>query len=266
LWLSFGVVNKIPMCNVNPYLLVVDDNDLNRQVTVALLGHLGYNTAAASSAQEAIAAVKSNWFDVVLMDCYMPDVSGFEAVETIRAWEKEKCRKPVPVVAMSASAFNEDRDRCFAVGMNDFLAKPISKAMMDKMVKRWLKVSQSHHLEAKHLHLPGDCFDQQQFRELQATTGTMLPYVLAEFREDAVREITAMQDALTRGDYQSLSERTRSLQEIGACVGATALLRSCHDMEGQLRNPEVGNIQTCFSQIQRSFESTIKAVARALVA
>jgi len=254
------------MCNVNPYLLVVDDNDLNRQVTVALLGHLGYNTAAASSAQEAVAAVKSNWFDVVLMDCYMPDISGFDAVEMIRTWEKDKGRKPVPIVAMSASAFNEDRDRCFAVGMNDFLAKPISKAMMEKAVKHWLEVSQSQHLEAKHIHLPEDYFDQQQFQELQATTGTMLPYVLAEFREDATREISAMQDAMTRHDYLRLIERTRSLQEIGACVGAKALLQSCRDMEGQLRSPEESNVQVCFNQIQRSFESTIKAVAKALVA
>jgi CheY-like chemotaxis protein len=253
------------MCNVNPYLLVVDDNDLNRQVTVALLGHLGYNTAAAASAQEALTAVKSSWFDVVLMDCYMPDISGFEAVEMIRAWEKEKGRKPVPVIAMSASAFSEDRERCFKVGMNDFLAKPISKAVMEKTVKHWLAVSQSNHLEAKHIHLPEDYFDQQQFQELQATTGTMLPYVLAEFREDATREITAMQDAVMRRDYGSLSDRTRLLQEIGACVGAKALLRTCHDMEGQLRNPEERNVQACFSQIQASFESTIKAVARALV-
>lgn len=253
------------MCNVNPYFLVVDDNELNRQVTVALLGHLGYNTAAASSAAEAITAVKSSWFDVVLMDCYMPDVSGFEAVEMIRAWEKEKNRKPVPIIAMSASAFTEDRQRCVAVGMNDFLAKPITKAMMEKTVKHWLEVSQSHHLEAKHIHLPEDYFDQQQFQELQATTGTMLPYVLAEFREDATREINAMQDAVARRDYSLLIERTRLLQEIVACVGAKALLRSCHDMEGQLRNPQDSSVQNCFTQIQANFDNTIKAVARALV-
>jgi len=253
------------MCNVNPYLLVVDDNDLNRQVTVALLGHLGYNAAAASSAQEALTAVKSIWFDVILMDCYMPDISGFEAVEMIRAWEKERGRKPVPIVAMSASAFTEDRERCFKVGMNDFLAKPISKAMMEKTIKHWLEVRQSSHLEAKHVHLPEDFFDQQQFKELQATAGTMLPYVLAEFREDAARQITMMQEAVARRDYGLLSERTRSLQEIGACIGAKALLRSCDDMEGQLRNPADDSVQACFTQVQTSFENTIKAVARALV-
>lgn len=253
------------MCNVNPYLLVVDDNDLNRQVTVALLGHLGYNTAAASSAEEALVAVKSSWFDVVLMDCYMPDVSGFEAAETIRAWEKEKQRKPVPIIAMSASAFSEDRDRCMAVGMNDFLAKPITKAMMEKTVKHWLEVSQSHHLEAKHLHLPEELFDQQQFQELQATTGTMLPYVLAEFREDATREVMAMGTAMAERNYQSLGAHARLLQEIVACVGARALLESCRDMEGLLRNPVEQEVVTGFNIISRHFESTIKAIARALV-
>ncbi|HEX2584176.1 MAG TPA: response regulator [Steroidobacteraceae bacterium] len=250
---------------MNPYLLVVDDNDLNRQVTVALLNHIGYNAASASSAQEALVAVKSNWFDVILMDCYMPDISGFEAVEMIRAWEKERGRKPVPIVAMSASAFTEDRERCVKVGMNDFLAKPITKAMMEKTVKQWLEVRQSQHLEAKHIRLPEDFFDQQQFKELQSTAGTMLPYVLAEFREDAAREITLMEEAVAHRNYSLLSERTRLLQEIGACIGAKELLRSCHDMEGQLRNPEEQSIRARFTQIQASFENTIKAVARAMV-
>lgn len=253
------------MCNVNPYILVVDDNDLNRQVTVALLGHLGFNTAAASSAQEAIAAVKSSWFDVVLMDCYMPEMSGFEAVEHIRAWEKEKHRKAIPIVAMSASAFSEDRERCFKVGMDDFLAKPISKAMMDKTVRHWLGVSQTHHLESKHLRLPEELFDQQQFQELQSTTGTMLPYVLAEFRDDATREIVAMRTAVVERNFSSLIDHSRRLQEIVSCVGAKALMQSCRDMEGLLRNPEGNDVDGGFQNISRCFDSTIREVAKVLV-
>ena len=254
------------MCNVTPYLLVVDDNDLNRHVTVALLGHLGYSAASASSAEEAIAAIKSSWFDVVLMDCYMPDVSGFEAAQIIRDWEKEKNRRPLPIIAMSASAFNEDREHCMAVGMNDFLAKPITKAVMDSTVKRWLAVSQEHHLEAKHIHLSEDFFDKQQFQELQAATGTMLPYVLAEFREDAGREIEAMRGAVLRHDYQTLGEHARSLQEIGACVGATALLKTCHLMESGLRFPTEENITASFDAITSCYENSIKAVAKVMVA
>ena len=253
------------MCNVNPYLLVVDDNDLNRHVTVALLGHLGYNTAAASNAQDAIDAVKSSWFDVVLMDCYMPDISGFEAAEVIRAWEKERQRHPVPIIAMSASAFAEDRARCMAVGMNDFLAKPITKATMDRAVKQWLQVSQSYHLEAKHIHLPEEFFDHQQFQELQATTGTMLPYILAEFREDASREIAAIRTAIAANDFQSLSAHNRALQDIGACVGAKALLQRCQTMEGHLRDSQEQHLAAGFESLAQCFESTIKAVAKTLV-
>lgn len=254
------------MCNVTPYLLVVDDNDLNRHVTVALLGHLGYSAAAASSAGEAIAAIKSSWFDLVLMDCYMPDISGFEAAQMIRAWEKEKGRRQLPIIAMSASAFNEDREHCLAAGMNDFLAKPITKAAMDKAIKHWLAVSQAHHLEAKHVSLSEEYFDKQQFQELQAATGTMLPYVLAEFREDASREIEAMRNAMAQRDYQTLSEHARSLQEIGACVGAKALLERCHVMEGDLRNPVEESIAASFNAIARCFDDSIKAVAKVMVA
>lgn len=253
------------MCNVTPYLLVVDDNDLNRHVTVALLGHLGYSAAAASSADEAIAAVKSSWFDLVLMDCYMPDISGFEAAEIIRTWEKEKGRRPLPIIAMSASAFDEDRERCMAVGMNDFLAKPITKAAMDQAIKHWLAVSQERHLEAKHVYLSEDYFDKLQFQELQAATGTMLPYVLAEFREDAGREIEAMRSAMAQHDYQTLEKHARSLQEIGACVGARALLQRCHTMEGDLRNPDAENIAASFNSIARCFDDSIKAVAKVMV-
>ena len=93
----------------------------------------------------------------------------------------------------------------------------------------------------------------------------MLPYILAEFREDASREIAAIRTAIAANDFQSLSAHNRALQDIGACVGAKALLQRCQTMEGHLRDSQEQHLAAGFESLAQCFESTIKAVAKTLV-
>jgi signal transduction histidine kinase/CheY-like chemotaxis protein len=104
-------------------VLVVDDNSVNRRVAVALLDRLGHRASLATNGREAVEAVGSKHYDVVLMDVYMPEVDGLEATRRIRA-ELPAAMQPV-IVALSAGAFAEERERCRAAGMDHFVAKPV---------------------------------------------------------------------------------------------------------------------------------------------
>src|SRR5690606_26104966 len=106
-------------------VLLVEDNPVNRTLTRRLLEKLGCDVMTANDGEAAGSLWQWHPFDVILMDCIMPRVDGFEATRRLREWERQEGRRPVPVVALTASAMEEDEERCRRAGMNSFVAKPV---------------------------------------------------------------------------------------------------------------------------------------------
>ena len=122
-------------------ILVVEDNPVNRKVIKAMLTRLGHQTRSVADGQAAVALLTDSTTprpDLVLMDCQMPVMDGFTATTRIRAWEAAQQQSRLPIVALTASAFQEDRDRCQEAGMDDFLSKPVSLDALRKLLERWL--------------------------------------------------------------------------------------------------------------------------------
>jgi len=119
-------------------VLVVEDQAVNRAVVVRLLEKLGCSVDSAENGREALAAVAKQEYDLVLMDCQMPEMDGFEATAQIR--RNEGSRRRVPIVAFTASALAGDRERCLAAGMDDYLTKPVRRAQLESLVRRVLDV------------------------------------------------------------------------------------------------------------------------------
>src|SRR6185503_5022513 len=116
-------------------ILIVEDNAMNQQVVSELLDRAGAAVTVAGNGREALAQVEERQFDLVLMDLQMPEVSGIEAAETMRAAGSE-----VPIVAMTASALPGDEQRCLDAGMNDYLSKPLNLERLSAALERWLKL------------------------------------------------------------------------------------------------------------------------------
>ena len=117
-------------------VLVAEDNPVNQKVALLTLERLGYQVRVVGNGLEAIAALESELFDVVLMDCQMPGMDGFEATSEVR--RREGTWAHHPIIAMTASAMQGDRDRCFVVGMDDYVSKPVQPAALDRVLQRWL--------------------------------------------------------------------------------------------------------------------------------
>ncbi len=105
-------------------ILLVEDNLINQKIACGIIKQLNHNVDVAGNGQIAVDMFKSNNFDVVLMDIQMPVMDGFMATEEIREWEQDNKKQPVRIIALTANALKEDREKCFDVGMNDFLTKP----------------------------------------------------------------------------------------------------------------------------------------------
>jgi signal transduction histidine kinase/DNA-binding response OmpR family regulator len=113
-------------------ILLVEDNPVNQRVAVGLLRKLGYEHMVACDGHAALAAVRGGTIDIVLMDCLMPGMDGFEATRILRS---EGCK--LPVIAMTANAMSGDRERCLECGMDDYITKPINVPQLDALLARW---------------------------------------------------------------------------------------------------------------------------------
>ena len=116
-------------------MLLAEDNPFNQKVATAMLKLLGCRVQVAANGVEAVTMARDGAFDLVLMDCQMPAMDGYEATRRIR--ELPAPAGAVTIIAMTANALSGDRKACFAAGMDDFLSKPITKAMLSDMMNKW---------------------------------------------------------------------------------------------------------------------------------
>lgn len=123
-----------------PRMLLVEDNPVNRHIALAMLKGLPMEIQAAENGAQAVAAVTQKRFALVLMDCHMPGMDGFEATRAIRRLFPSHA---LPIIALTANNTPDDRERCLKAGMNDFLPKPFDKDSIVNMVTRWLPVQRN---------------------------------------------------------------------------------------------------------------------------
>ena len=137
---SVATPDRVPASrssNVGKRVLIVEDNPVNQQVAKHMLTKLGHAVELAENGREALQLLATEHFDLVLMDCHMPEMDGFQATATIRNERHAVLNPAIPIIAMTANAFAEDRARCLDVGMNDFMAKPVNRATLAEMIEKW---------------------------------------------------------------------------------------------------------------------------------
>ncbi len=117
-------------------ILLAEDNVVNQKVATKLLERLGFQVDAVCNGLEAVEAILKQPYDLVLMDCQMPELDGYAATAAIRALDNPI--RAVPIVALTAGALDSDRERCLSAGMNDFVTKPIEPALLNECIERWL--------------------------------------------------------------------------------------------------------------------------------
>jgi CheY-like chemotaxis protein/signal transduction histidine kinase/HPt (histidine-containing phosphotransfer) domain-containing protein len=138
-----------PPARLSGHILLVEDNPVNQSVARTMLQRLGLSVTVADNGREGVRALETGRFDVVLMDCQMPEMDGFEATSAIRRREKKDGRARQPIIAMTANAMEGDRQRCIAVGMDDYLAKPVKQMELRRMLHQWLQRTAASGTEGK---------------------------------------------------------------------------------------------------------------------
>jgi CheY-like chemotaxis protein len=119
------------------HVLVAEDNPINQKVIVRMLTKLGCQACLAVDGEDAVRLYKQGSFEIVLMDCQMPDVDGYEAAGRIREFERHQSLARTPILALTAHAMTGDRERCLRSGMDDHLIKPLSFEVLRLALEKW---------------------------------------------------------------------------------------------------------------------------------
>ena len=123
-------------------ILLVEDNLMNQKVVMFNLKKLNLEIAPAVTGSEAIELFKNNQFSLVLMDIMLPEMDGYQITQAIREMEKQnKVENPVPIIALTANTYDNDKEKCFDAGMNDYLSKPFTSKQLIDMIAKYLPVS-----------------------------------------------------------------------------------------------------------------------------
>jgi CheY-like chemotaxis protein len=137
-----GKAHDVPLPVFDARVLVVEDHPVNSMLAVAMLQAFGCRADVAHDGRAGVEAVLAGGDDLVVMDCHMPEMDGFEATEAIRSHEAASGRQRVPIAALTANAVAGDQERCLAAGMDDYVSKPFTRAQLAQLLQRWVAPAQ----------------------------------------------------------------------------------------------------------------------------
>jgi len=248
------------------HALLVEDNPVNRQVAQRLLTLLGLSFAVAENGKEALEQLERDAFDVVLLDCQMPVMDGYTAVRILRQNETAKSSRHMPVIAMTANAMAGDREKCLRAGMDDYLSKPLNRALLEQTLRRWIPAGaasrapsaapaaaapparpspapafavQSPPIPA--VTAPGAALDADVVRDLLEVMGDEFTDLVRVYLEDTPKSIALLEKAAGAADNQGLIAPAHSLKSTSANLGALSLSELAKRLEHGARSGDLGN-------------------------
>jgi len=234
-----SIRNQLPNFDgINARILLAEDNITNQQVALGILKKFGLRADIANNGAEALKALESIPYDLVLMDLQMPIMGGIEATRQIRNKQSSVINHNVPIIAMTANAMQSDRNLCIDAGMNDFLSKPISSVGFRAALDRWLQKEDSKPAAVQGQQaacVPGESeavvFDQSGVLERMMDDSELATLVFETFLVDTPLQIEALQSSLESEDVQASIRNAHTIKGAASNVGGERLRKVAAEME-----------------------------------
>jgi PAS domain S-box-containing protein len=262
---------------LNCRVLMAEDNGVNQFVARNMLKSLGCEFEIVPNGAEALAAAQRGGYDIVLMDCQMPVMDGYEATRRIRQWEAQAVgadRSRLPIVALTANALVGDAEVCREAGMDDHLAKPYTRSQLGALMARWLPAHlvegsvdalRTHPAPLDTQTAPAaaataadegalDLKALASIRELDDGEGAILAEVVGIFFDEAPKHLQALRSALRGQDGAEMARVAHAFKSASGNVGATRVAKLCREIEQIGRNGKVADALPLVQQIEQQVE------------
>jgi two-component system, sensor histidine kinase and response regulator len=248
-------------------LLVAEDNLINQKVAVAMLSGAGYRVDTVLNGIEAVRAVAAQPYDAVLMDCQMPELNGYEATAAIRSLKSSG--RFTPIIAMTAGARAEDRERCLAEGMDSYLAKPVSKDALLALVARSVKSGTTMdvpQLRDAERSSDGAPIDRVVFDELRvlgdAVDHDFIADLVDEFMKNTEPLLIELRQAMAMGDALTVGRIAHSIKGSSVQLGGRRLAISCSRLEETTTTDSLGNRETDLQELEFDYLELCRALTQ----
>lgn len=242
--------------SLNKTVLIADDNRANRQVATAMLQKFGCRILTAENGEQAIDRLTRTACDLILMDCNMPLMDGYEATRLIRALEDD--RSSVPIVAMTANHLQKDFDRCLEAGMDHVCPKPLTLQSLQDTLEKALGCTLS--MDLKELsepisiaHISSKSFDLSAMETLKETVGEVFYAMLEAFLEDTPVYIKSLKSAIEAADSQQVYELAHTVKGSAMNFAASEVVLLAKKLEDLGRSRELGQATRIYEQLETSY-------------
>ena len=276
--LDLTVTQQIPQIPrpESSLILIAEDNPVNQKVAILQLKNLGFNGHTVSNGQEAIDAVLSGKYALVLMDCQMPEMDGFQATKEIRKLEMQHGRH-VPVIAMTAHALDGDRERCISAGMDDYISKPVDAKKLQAVLTKWLNPierpepilgaieedSTERREEDIPLHTISE--DPLNIARLQRTCGDEVAREILEVYLSAAETLLeAIETERAKRDARAVESLAHQLQGSSNAIGASEMVRLSKRLEDMAASNNWPQVKILCEGLKWSFRRLSRYVQFAL--
>ncbi len=251
----------IPFKHNDIKILLVEDNLVNQKVACGLLKKIDLIADIAGNGQIALDKIAKTKYDIVLMDCQMPVMSGYEATKAIRSNEKNT-NKHLTIVAMTANAMEGDKEKCFAVGMDDYLPKPVKLDVLKEILDKWLKLNKENQLsEEKEMDKQsiiksnGVILDETVLSTLKEIMEDEFVEVLRLYLDESVSLMSDIHAGFSQ-EPDELLRAVHTLKSSSLNVGAIRLGDITANMEALLKSGDINAAKMYLDDLQDSFTET----------
>lgn len=234
------------------HVLLVEDHEVNRKVAIRMLEKLGCNVEVAVNGQEAVEKTAQHPYDVVLMDCLMPEMDGYEATRMIREREQEMGGHQV-IIAMTANALQGDREQCLTAGMDDYLTKPVKREQLLAKLKAWTTATKKPNMIPQDLEYLHSISEHNQEFELE---------LIEEFLQNAEAIMLDLQKAFDECDELTFARLSLTLKESARSVGADAYLEVAARLELAGKQEKWDDVPDLLKELQQRWQQ-VRAWAHA---
>jgi len=245
-------------------ILLVEDNIINQQVALGILKKYGMKADAAADGAEALKALETIPYDLVLMDVQMPVMDGFEATRRIRDHKTPVLNHDVPVIAMTANALQGDREICLAAGMNDYVSKPIQPEKLAEVLERWLPDHGNSEKTPENV-IPSclddatvddgkPVFDKPALLQRLMADEELLKTVISIYLNDTPIQILELKKALQSRDIAGVQLRVHTIKGASANISAEAIRATAIRLEKLSKNGDLDGVCAGMSELERQFD------------
>lgn len=238
-------------------ILLADDDFINQKVIAGILRRLGYNVDIFSNGKDAVKALEQTSYDLVLMDCQMPEMDGFKATEEIRNPDSKVINHKVPVIALTGDATEGEIIKFKNAGMNDFLSKPVKPPELSTVIEKWLFAHEPLQEEPSPDQITGEgeVLDQSILKNTFLDDTEMMSKILNDYLEYIPDKITGLKKAFDNGDTSSVRNQAHTLKGSSGNIGATAI----QNIFDQIKVAgEIGNLSGVDSLLLELDEQIVK--------